>query len=74
MLQSLPARRATPFLPLPALATVVVAAPRPAGADAPEPALDQAVFEQLKSRAGRWEGRVDDASAAPVALEMHGQP
>lgn len=70
MLQSLPARRVTRFVPLLALAAVVVAAPRPAAADVPEPTLDRAVFEQLKSLAGRWEGKVDDASATPVALEL----
>jgi hypothetical protein len=70
MLQSLPARRVTRFVPLLALATVVVAAPRPAAADASEPTLDRTVFEQLKSLAGRWEGKVDDASATPVALEL----
>ena len=31
---------------------------------------DRAVFDQLKSLAGRWEGRVDDASAATVAFEL----
>lgn len=47
-----------------------IAAPSPANADPQAPALDLAVFDQLKALAGRWEGRVDDATGTPVALEM----
>ncbi|HET7203477.1 MAG TPA: hypothetical protein VFI92_08935 [Steroidobacteraceae bacterium] len=55
-----------------ALAAAAIAAAAPAGADpqAQPQALDVAVFDQLKALAGRWEGRVDDATGTPVALEM----
>lgn len=50
-------------------AAVVGTVPR-AHADPQAQTLDLAAFDQLKALAGRWEGRADDASGTPVALEM----
>lgn len=53
-----------------ALAGASIATASPASAGPPTQGLDRAVFDQLKALAGRWEGRVDDATGTPVALEM----
>lgn len=64
---------ATLAMPMSAIVTNSAVAADPvakAGATAGDAKIDRAVLEQLKSLAGRWEGRVDDAAATPVALEM----
>jgi hypothetical protein len=70
MTQPAPALRALLTTLSLALAGVAIATASPASADPPGQVLDQAVFDQLKALAGRWEGRVDDATGTPVALEM----
>ena len=53
------------------VASAAAAPSATAATGVPDAALDRAIFEQLKSLAGRWEGRTDgDASATPVALEL----